>query len=146
MKLTILKIISWINLLFTIALLGLSVVAIIYPAILVFATILILISLTCLLIYPYKNAHSDLINPESTNPKKWLKSRLQFKTSRRFFRTILLAIFAMIFSFSLMVLLKSVSWYFHIQPLDKELQTFRDIYKEHKKGFQPLPENFEDQK
>lgn len=147
MKFKILRVISWINFIIVLLLLLVCFIAILYPIVLAAGAVLIIISIFSLLLYPYKDTirnQNDLHKDQLNDSMHWFQQPKRYYTTRRFIRTIWISLFCMVFSISLMGFLKMHSWYFYLQPLDKELQTYKNIYKERKKHFRPLKRDFEE--
>ena len=128
MKIALFRISGFLLQLAACLLLLVACVAILYPAVLTAGAVIIVLAMVLMALHP---------RPESndSDSKPTLRLRMLAQTGTRWaWRALWVAVIAMVFSFSLMVFLKSVSWVFYINPLDRELEPYRQLFRTHEKS------------
>ena len=127
----------------------LGLISVLYPIVLLSGSIIAIAAFVLLLTFPYTASEADRPQPsDATRPKRnfWVYQVRKFKTTRRIFRALLVSVFAMIFSFGYMGVLKLYSWLFYIEPMSRELEPYRKLYREGQKEFRPLAPGLESER
>ena len=119
-------------------------VPILYPVVLIAGSLIAILCLALIITFPYISLQPDRPSP-SAHPRRAagkaalrLRRIREFEATRRVFRSLLITLFAMIFSFGYMGVVKLYSWIFYIKPMSRELEPYRKLYREGQSEFRPI--------
>lgn len=136
MKIVVLRVWGFVLQLGALLLLPVACVPILYPAVLLVSSVIILLAIILMVLYPSERIDLELKalkkNKQQAVSRPGLRERMRSRAATRWaWRALWLSISSIFISFILMVAIKLISWTFYINPLDRELEPYRQISREH---------------